>query len=401
MLRDTMHTKLQKIRVLDLSHLLPGELCSTILSDLGCNILRVEPLEAGLGQKLPPIVEGESVYYWSIHRNKKRMALDLKSPEGLDAVRKLVQESDVFLENFRPGVLERLGLSYEQLKPLNPGLVYCSISGYGQKSAWSQRPGHDLNFAAETGIVDLNRTDAGIPALPSVLISDFMSAQYAALAIVSALLERDTTSKGCHLDISMYECALSTMSMLATRLLYTGMHPGDGNFAIPSQMPSYNIYECSDRRYLAVAALEPKFWHTFAGIMGMPELQDKPPQTADPPLRARIAAKVKERPLKEWLEIFEGSHCCVSGVNTLEEALNYPPTIERGIKTHIEHPVLGDVPQLASPITFGDLAGKPQEADTDRAATTIETLRRLGYTAEQIDRFAGSGIIAQPAKAPV
>ncbi|MBI4533527.1 MAG: CoA transferase, partial [Candidatus Melainabacteria bacterium] len=185
-----------KLQVLDFAHLLPGELCSTILTDLGFKIIRIESLEPGLGQRLPPLIKGESLYYWSLHRNKRRIALNLKSKAGIEVVRKLARESDVILENFRPGVMNRLGIGYSQMQRINSKLIFCSISGYGQNSAWSQRPGHDLNYVAEAGILSFNQTPNGQPVMPGVLVSDYMAGIYAALAIVSALYERQCTGQG-------------------------------------------------------------------------------------------------------------------------------------------------------------------------------------------------------------
>lgn len=207
---------LSNVTVLDFSHLLPGELCSTILSDLGCEVTRVESLKPGLAQRLPPIVKGESLYYWSVHREKSRIALDLKQPAAVEIVLRLAQQSDVVIENFRPGVMDRLGIGYSALKEQNPGLIYCSISGYGQNSAWSQRPGHDLNFVAESGVLSQTASPDGEPKVTGLLVSDYMSATYAALSVVAALYEREQAGTGRHLDISMFESALSTVNLPAT-----------------------------------------------------------------------------------------------------------------------------------------------------------------------------------------
>lgn len=193
-----MSSPLKGVKVLDFSHLLPGEICSTILADLGCEVLRVEGLKPGLGQKLPPVIKGESLYYWSLHRNKRRIALDLKQAEAIEVVRELVKKHDVVLENFRPGVMKRLGLDHPALKKINKKIVYCSISGYGQESSWCDRPGHDLNFVAEAGILSLTRDENGRPVLPGILISDYMSGLYAALSVVSALFNKQRNGASMH-----------------------------------------------------------------------------------------------------------------------------------------------------------------------------------------------------------
>ena len=386
-----MASPLNKVRILDFSHLLPGELCSTILSDLGCQVTRVESMQPGLGKRLPPLVKGESLYYWSLHRNKKRICVDLKNQKGIEIIERMVQESDVVLENFRPGVMDRLGIGYKQLNKINEKLIYCSISGYGQSSAWSQKPGHDLNYVAEAGILSLNRRPDGPPVLPGVLISDYMAAIYGALSAVAALYEREQTGKGKHLDISMFECALSTLNILATMHLYTGL-PESG-FTYKADLPNYNIYECQDGRFLAVASLEPQFWETFCETIGRPDWKRTHPDGSNPTIRNEIAEIIHGKPLGQWLEIFDGTHCCVSPVHSLEEALAYLPAKERGVITHIIHPLLGQVPQMATPVSEKSMTAEADGLTADPAQETARALRKLGYSRDQIRELSQQQVI--------
>jgi crotonobetainyl-CoA:carnitine CoA-transferase CaiB-like acyl-CoA transferase len=393
-----MSGPLSKVKILDFTHLLPGELCSTILADLGCEVLRIESLKPGLAQTMPPLVDGESLYYWSVHRNKKRIRLDLKTEEGTSIVRALCAEYDIVLENFRPGVMNRLKLGYKQLKKINNALVYCSISGYGQESAWNQRPGHDLNFVAESGILDLNRNRDSAPVIPGALISDFLAAAYGALSVTSALYERDRTGQGKHLDISMFECALSTMNILSTALLYSGAGPESGRSMHQTELPNYNIYECSDRRYLAVASLEPQFWQIFCKVVSRPDLAQTYKGGPDAQVRKQVSEIIRSKPLKKWLELFEGTDCCVSPVHTLAEALDFLPARERQIVTTLVHPKLGKVPQLATPVAGKKNGGKRNGSEhheaRDLADDTLATLKSIGYSRRQIDRLVSEGIIA-------
>lgn len=380
-----------KLQVLDFTHLLPGELCSTILTDLGFKIIRIESLERGLGQRLPPVIQGESLYYWSLHRNKQRIALNLKSKPGIEIVHKLAGQSDVILENFRPGVMNRLGIGYNQLQRVNSKLIFCSISGYGQNSAWSQRPGHDLNYVAEAGILSFNQTPDGQPIMPGVLVSDYMAGIYAALAIVSALYERECTGQGKCLDISMFECALSTLNILATMLLYTGQSPQESGFAYNAQLPNYNLYKCQDGRYLAVASLEPKFWQTFCDKIGKPDLPS--PTGPDQTMQNEFAQIISQKSLRQWLDIFEGSNCCVSPVHSLEEALSYLPSRERGIITHLVHPILGKVPQMATPVSAKGVDPQGKTSALNPTKETVQVLKRLGYSKQEIQVLANEGVI--------
>lgn len=389
-----MNSPLQGVKVLDFSHLLPGEICSTILSDLGCEVLRVEGLKPGLGQTLPPVIKGESLYYWSLHRNKRRMALDLKQPEAIQIVQELVKEHDVVLENFRPGVMKRLGLDHAKLKKFNKKLVYCSISGYGQESSWCERPGHDLNFVAEAGILSLTRGENGRPVLPGVLISDYMAGLYAALSVVSALFDRDRSGKGRHLDVSMFESALATLNILGTSMMYTGREPDEeSGFLYPAILPNYNVYKCKDGRYLAVASLEPQFWVSFCQCIERPDLGKKHPvngKTAQ--LIATIAKIIETKTLKQWMKIFEAANCCVSPVNTLKEAFDHLPTRERNVVTHMMHPVLGAVPQVTHPVP-----GKKKKitvSANDPHEETIKVLKDLGYSKKDISSLANAKVIS-------
>lgn len=388
-----MSQPLNKVQILDFAHLLPGELCSTILSDLGCQVIRVESLKPGLGQRLPPVVKGESLYYWSLHRNKQRIAIDLKNQKGIEIVHRLAEKADVVLENFRPGVMNRLGIGYRQLQKINQKLIFCSISGYGQNSAWSQKPGHDLNYVAEAGILSFNRLPDGPPVLPGVLISDYMAAIYAALSVVSALYERGHTGKGKRLDVSMFECALSTLNILATMHLYTGQPSQESGFTYKAELPNYNIYECSDGRYLAVASLEPKFWETFCQRIGRPDIVRSYPTGPDPKMKEEFAQIISKRALAEWMEIFSNSDCCVSPVHTLEEALSYLPSKERGVITHLVHPVLGKVPQMATPVlTKGN--GQEEHFSTHNIAKeTKRILGELGYSSKEMTELCDLNVI--------
>lgn len=380
-----MTTKLSKIRVLDFAHLLPGELCSTILSDMGMQVTRIEPLEPGLGKRLPPVVDGESLYYWSLHRNKKRLAIDLKKPEGVKLIHKLVEQTDVVVENFRPEVMDRLGIGYEQLSKINPRLIFLSISGYGQSSNWSQRPGHDLNFVAESGVLNQHKNPDGSPTLPGILISDYMSALYGALAVSTHLMERETSGKGKHIDISMFECSLSTLNILATGTLYTGMDPIAAGFNYPAEMPNYNVYRCKDDRYLAVASLERPFWERFCSLIGREDLQAKTAKPSDVGLKETIAREIEKKTLAEWTAIFDGSDCCVSPVNTLQEALSHQLTREKKLLVNASHPVLGNIPQMTTPVFNRHENEVVARDNTSHDARAV--LAELGISRDEIEHL--------------
>lgn len=381
---------LNGLKVIDFTHLLPGELCSTALSDLGCSVIRIEPMTKTLGQMLPPIVDGHSLYFWSLHRNKQRISIDLKNQDGIKIARRLIEEADVLIENFRPGVMNRLGLGYGDMSKLNPRLIFCSISGYGQNGSWSAKPGHDLNLIAESGVLGMNARDGEKPILPSVLVSDYTAAMYAAISISSHLYERAKTNQGKHIDVSMFESALSTMGIMGTALLYEELHPDVAHYTYPRELPNYTVYECSDKRYLAVAALEPAFWKVFCEKAGLLELSNKLVTSHDQAAYQTIATAIKSKTLAEWTVIFDGTNCCVSPVSTIAEALQHPPVKERSVVHHMAHPSLGDVPQVTTPLSE---AIDASTAYDDRAEQSSVVLKQLNYSDEEIAELKRDRVI--------
>lgn len=369
---------LANIKVLDFTHLLPGEVASTLFADMGAEILRVERLEKGLNEHLPPLIEGESLYYWSLHRNKERIRVNLKNAVAVDFLKRLIKdlEIDVVLENFRPGVMERLGLGYDALSAINPRLVYCSISGYGANSKWRNRPGHDLTFVAESGILHESQDETGKPILPGVFISDYMSGTYGALAAVSALFERTFTGNGKHLEISMFESALSTLAVLGTINMQLGLESSEIHKRYPDVLPNHTLYRCQDGRYLACAPVEPQFWQAFLHLINRQDLLDKNPVADKDFLLSQIAPTIAEKSLDDWMSVFKEADCCVSPVNTLGEALSFLPEGKEKVTTQIAHPILGSVGQVKSPLYPQDKVD-PDSFCTDTKGALTKLLQQL------------------------
>lgn len=383
---------LAKIKVLDFTHLLPGEVTSTLFADMGAEILRVERLEKGLNEHLPPLVEGESLYFWSLHRNKKRIRVNLKNSVAVDFLKRLIRDLDidVILENFRPGVMERLGLGYEALSAVNPRLVYCSISGYGAKSKWRNRPGHDLTFVAESGILHESQDEHGKPILPGVFISDYMSGTYGALAAVSALFERTFTGKGKHLEISMFESALSTLAVLGTINMQLGLESNEIHKRYPDVLPNHTLYRCLDGRYLACAPVEPQFWQAFLHLIDREDLLGKDPVVDKDFLLAEIAPTIAKKSLEDWMYVFKEADCCVSPVNTLGEALSFLPEGKEKVTTQISHPVLGSVGQVKSPL-YPQEKTDPDSFCTDTKGALTNILQQLKLDKKETALLKESG----------
>ncbi len=387
---------LENVKVVDFTHLLPGELTSSVLTDLGAHVTRVEKLKPGLAQFLPPIVKGESLYFWSVHRDEKRIAVDLKSERALEIVQRIIKDADVLVENFRPGVMGRLGLGYGKLHKINPRLIYCSISSYGQNSTYSQRPGHDVNLQAETGVMHLSRSAEGVPQMPGTLLSDFMSAMLGSISILAALHERERTGKGRHLDISMFDSVLWTQCLAATSSLYTGSEPQEADPRYRQELANYNVFKCKDGRYIAAAPLEPQFWEIFCKTLGRDDLLNVFAFGPNVKLRDDLAAEFQKKTMAEWVDQFRDAECCISPVNTIQEALQFIPAKERALVQNLIHPVLGEVPQLRTPLPFDRKHGADVDARTDVAASTRELLEELGYDEQEIESLIEDRIV--PAK---
>lgn len=388
-----MTPPLSGIKVLDFTHLLPGELTVSILSDLGCEITRIERLQPGLAQTLPPIVKGESLYFWSVRREEKRLGLDLKKEQAKEIIYKLAENADILVENFRPGVMGRLGLGYGKLHNLNRKLIYCSISGYGQNSSWSQRPGHDINLQAEAGILHINRQLDNRPSMPGTLLSDFMSASMAAISIATSLFERERTGKGRHLDISMFDSAFWTQCLASTFSAYFEQEPRETSPSYREGLSNYNVFRCLDGRYLAVAPLEPQFWQTFCERIDRPDLITIPAFGTNKELKKTLESEIAKKTLAEWLEAFRNHDCCVSPVNTLKEAMCFLPTEERQLLQDLIHPVLGKIKQIRTPLPFERKSDQIVVA-ADLAESTKSILKQLEYDDTRVRELAELGVIA-------
>lgn len=388
-----MNGPLSGINVLDFTHLLPGQLSAGLLSDLGANILHIEPpSKKSLAHKLPPIVEGESLYFWVLHKRKSKLEIDLKVEEGKAVVYKLLEDTDVIVENFRPGVMERLGIDWSSVKKINPKVIFCSISGYGQNGPYKHKAAHDLNLISESGILNLNKKPGGEPVLPSIPISDYMSGFLGVISILSALYERKETGKGQHLDISMLDSALSSLNIMSAMSLYTKKEPEQGGFAYPQELPNYSIYKCKDNRYLSVASLEPQFYQEFLSLIDRLDLIDQ--ELSQDELKSELAAVIETKSLAQWREIFEESNCCVSPVNTISEALKKYPLEERNMLHALEHPVLGTIPQVTFPVSEGLRDLNRSTFSVKDSCRAYSMLLERGYTEEELSRLKELGIIS-------
>ena len=397
----TQSLPLSGIRVLDLSRLLPGAYGSQILADFGADVIKIEePGTGDYGRFMPPYGPGGmSLTFLAINRNKRSMALNLKSEAGREIFLRLVKGADVVLESFRPGVLERLGLGYEQLKEVNPRLVYCAISGYGQDGPYRLRAGHDLNYAGYAGLLDYNRGSDGAPAMPPTQLGDLAGGSFmSVIGILTALLGSRQTGEGRMVDVSMTEGVMALLPLATATYFNTGAVPRPGASALDGGLPCYNIYETGDGKYVTLAALEPKFWHTFCTRIGHLELLPFH-QPAGPEERAQaiemLRAIFKTRTRAEWLEQLAEIDACVGPLYTLDEALNDPHAQARGASI-LSQPLEPGGERFRALPTFPRISGVEQEqryAPPTLGQHTDELLQELGYSPDEIEAFKAGGAI--------
>jgi alpha-methylacyl-CoA racemase len=379
---------LEGLEVLDLSRLLPGPFCSLLLADMGADVLKIEEPRGGdYARWYPPFIGDVGAFFGAINRNKRSMTLNLKEPAGKDVLLRLAEKADVLIESFRPGVMDRLGLGYETLKALNPRLVYCSISGYGADGPLRERAGHDLNYMARCGLLDLNGRKDEDPVVAGFQVADVAGgALYAALGIVSALFKRERTGKGAFIDISMTEGALS-LALPSMAIRAGGEAVGRGEGMLGGGVPAYDVYETADARYLAVAALEPKFWQGFVEVIGAPELATDGLLNGDAGHRARhrVAQILATRSREEWEQIFARVDVCVEGVKTLDEVL-----VDELFEARQVFFELQGIVQARTPVTPRQRHNVPAP---ELGADTEAVLESLGFDSQQIDSLRSMGVI--------
>ena len=319
------------IRVLDFSTLLPGPMATLMLAEAGAEVIKIEHPDGENMRRFLPYWGKESVLFAMLNRGKKSVAADLKDAKVRDRVLALAKTADVVVEQFRPGVMDRLGLGYQQFRAVNPRIVYCAITGYGQSGPLRDRAGHDLNYIGDAGLLALSSGPPGHRTVPPALIADVAGGSYpAVMNILLALRQRDSIGQGCLIDVSMAESVFPFMYWAIGAGLGAGYWPADGGERITGGSPRYHLYETRDGKIAAVAALEQKFWQSFTAAIGLePQFIDDERNKAA--TVARVAEIIAGKTAAEWLRIFDKADCCCSIVQDLRAALDDPHFKARGV----------------------------------------------------------------------
>jgi alpha-methylacyl-CoA racemase len=346
-----MTLPLDGITVLDFSTLLPGPLATFMLAEAGAEVIKVERPGGEDMRFFPPRLGEGSAAFAVLNAGKTSVVADLKSAEGRAKLTPLIARADVLVEQFRPGVMDRLDLGYDAVRALNPRLVYCSISGYGQDGPRAQEAGHDINYQARTGLLSLSPGTTGSPSVPPALVADIAGGSFpAVINILLALRRRDLTGEGCRLDIAMTDAMFTFAWLALAEGFATGRFPGSQENMLAGGSPRYALYITADDKFLAVGALEPKFWAAFCHGVGLPErLRD---DAADPgATRAAIAAAVRAKAADAWRAILEPLDCCATILSSLDEAVADPQFRGRGLfAAEAAGPDGGAMPAVTVPI---------------------------------------------------
>ncbi len=408
-----MSGALEGVRVLDLSRLLPGGFCSLLFADAGADVIKVE--DTGMGDYLrwsPPYHGDEdaqalgtrSALYLALNRGKRSARLDLKSNAGREAFLRLARDADVVLESFRPGVLDRLGVGYDVLRDVNPGIVVCAISGYGASGPNTGRAGHDTNYLALNGLLGLTGQANGPPVQAAGQIADLGGgAMMAAFGILAALWRRERTGEGEFVDVSMTDGSLSWLAMVAGQFLCDGEVPRRGAGFLNGGIACYLPYECVDG-WVSCGALEPKFWKALCEGVGRPELLEHQFAAPGSDGHAQVAEIFRSKTKAEWGAFNDEHDCCVEPVLDLDEALASGLIRERGMVVEVDQPRLGPVRLLGMPVKFRGAPGDATRPAPALGEHTQEVLAEAGLGESELEALlqsgAAAGLNAEPEQEP-
>src|SRR5712692_4841373 len=400
--KETMMGVLDGIKILELARVPPAEMPGMMFADVGADVLKIETPDPHRDESLE--AERREAFAF-VNRNKRSLSLNLKAPEGQAIIKKLAAEADVIVEGFRPGVMKRLGADYETIRALNPRIVYCSLSGFGQDGPYRDYPAHDMNYLSLAGVLGLIGEADRKPAIPLNLVADYAGASlHGALGIMLALFARERTGRGQHVDVSYLDTTISLLAATPNMRFFfsDGAAPRRGQGFLGGSYPYYAIYETRDGKLLTIGCTEPWLWENFCRAIDRPDFARfarKPDQfvraanAEEEGARREIEAIIRTRDRDEWYERLTKADVCVGKVYDVEEMVADPQVLHRRMVVDIQHPTLGNVRQVGIAIKLSDTPGSIRSAAPTSGQHTDAVLKDLGLAADEIAALRGKGVV--------
>jgi crotonobetainyl-CoA:carnitine CoA-transferase CaiB-like acyl-CoA transferase len=390
---------LHRLKIVDLSRVLAGPYCTMILGDMGAEVIKIESVDFGDETRGwgPPFVEGESAYYLCANRNKQGITLNLKTPQGLEILKKLVREADVVVQNFKPGTLGRLGFGYEEMKKINEGVILASISGFGTRGPNAHLPGYDYIIQAMTGLMSITGEKDGRPAKVGIAISDVLTGLFTCIGILGAIQHRNRTGEGQEIDISLFDSQLAALVNVASNYLCSGMIPERLGHAHPNIVP-YQVFAANDGDFILAVGNDRQYQKLAIILEDEALLIDQFKQNSGrlqhkDELEEIIAAKIKMKSRAEWKELLDEAGIPNGPINNVKEALDSQQALAREMVVKVEHPTIPNLKLIGSPLKFSKT---PITLDTHPpmySEHTEEVLLKLGYSKQEIIKLKEEEII--------
>lgn len=399
-----MTLPLEGIKVLDLTRLAPGPYCTMILADLGADVLKIEEPGPPTGRRAEqaaganpdaPRPMGQSSPYNAMNRNKKSMGLNLKNEDARKIFHKLAETTDVVVEEFRPGVTKRLGIDYDTLSKINPRIIYCAVTGYGQDGPYRDLVGHDINYISHAGALGIIGPEDGPPSIPHNILADFAGGgMHGAVGVLAALMARERTGRGQIVDIAMADGVVSLQVALFS-MHYAGKGTARrGGTMLSGKSPFYNVYQTKDGKYLSIGSIEPWFFANLCKALGHEEfIAHEHTSEKYPEMQKAFAETFKTKNRDEWFDILSQTDICVGRIYDYEEVENDPQLKHRKMIIEIDHPTEGKIKQVGIPMKLSETPGTVRFLAPQLGEHTDETLGGLGYSEKDIERLRGEGAI--------